>query len=1123
MLTIVVVVVANMVLRLAIACLLPTTALGACLVNATAPETRKNLVNPVTGEEYPVGVWVAQWAAGYATSYVMGILIEEMLGFNVTYSEGPGTVEGYYAITGCTTPLNTTDRGCGPNGPNVSYQHIQSEAWMGGYEDIWRLVTMMENHPRVAASMGYAGKIAQYFPRGVLEAAYADAGLALDFYTGFDADWNDPASYFDPVSNVNRSHLKKCVDSLMNSPDLIAQYFAVSGDTAGLTTNAAGEQVGYCPDGYFWISPKCRADQSKCIPYFTGGQGYGIVEVMQKAAKWNIPLALGVGATYALYTQLPSMHKSMFYWWVPDPTFLHLEALPSTFPATDKIAIAKGDQTTEMASINIAKIVSKDFSALAPRVNSFVERMTISMDNLNALLLEQIQTGVDWKTMACYWLQNNTDLWSDWLPDESTCFSKFGMYRESTEEFVDNRDGSTDGISCRPCPSGTYSKQLSDDKGVTYICEPCAPGTSQVSGASLSCVPCERGMFQDVPGQLLCKRCAVGSYQDEEGGPLCKKCPENSRTLQQGSLTIFDCGCEESYIDVAEGAAKAAGNLSCVACQEGLSCPVMGTLESLVSGSNPRGTEHLPTVTAGYFVTAEDPLEVYKCGKITQCPGGLPAQCSGGLIGVPCAQCPEGSTTDGDSCEVCKPELQVLWFVGVGAVFLFLTAAYYLMTSKVTAKASVLFTTTCAFGMLISLLQSIGIIGTMTVEFPVDVKGIFSWMSIFVLELDNFGFACLAGSATPPRYMVSVLFFPLGLAWFALNYGVSQLVPKYRWDLTKTFACMGQFLQVGFSTMSAIALAPLTCYTHPNQQQSLLKYPNVICGSTDHSIMLVGGVLLLCVGVLGFLCLCSYAALKVPEWSAMEKHARVRAFRFLVFRFRLDSWWFGVPLLTRGPLIALPIVLATDYPAIQSVWVTFILLCFLACQALAWPWKVPLLNALDCWMSYCIMILVAGSALYLEPINKVGVVAQFVDNFTTGIMVVIFGSIGAMVLMALTALVHRSAMGGHAEYAVFNLGRTPKPEIVAQKLKEMGELLAQMETKDVEKAFDALAVFDTRRITTFMTMMSAEVLIERGDLSYGSRVASSSFSGAPKPRSSNASVRSRDSQQSTASAKAAKA
>ena len=37
--------------------------------------------------------------------------------------------------------------------------------------------------------------------------------------------------------------------------------------------------------------------------------------------------------------------------------------------------------------------------------------------------------------------------------------------------------------------------------------------------------------------------------------------------------------------------------------------------------------------------------------------------------------------------------------------------------------------------------------------------------------------------------------------------------------------------KVGFSTMSAIALAPLTCYTHPNQLRSLLKYPNVCLGN----------------------------------------------------------------------------------------------------------------------------------------------------------------------------------------------------------------------------------------------------------------------------------------------------
>ena len=146
-------------------------------------------------------------------------------------------------------------------------------------------------------------------------------------------------------------------------------------------------------------------------------------------------------------------------------------------------------------------------------------------------------------------------------------------------------------------------------------------------------------------------------------------------------------------------------------------------------------------------------------------------------------------------------------------------------------------------------------------------------------------------------------------------------------------------MQVSFSTMSTIALAPLMCYSHPNGQQSLLKYPNIICGSGEHGGMLAFGILLLVVGVFGFLALCTFAAFQVPHWSAKELHHRVRCFHFLVFRFRLDSWWFGVPLLCRGPLISLPIVLFTDYQSIQAILVTSILCAFLVIQGLAWPWK----------------------------------------------------------------------------------------------------------------------------------------------------------------------------------------
>ena len=142
--------------------------------------------------------------------------------------------------------------------------------------------------------------------------------------------------------------------------------------------------------------------------------------------------------------------------------------------------------------------------------------------------------------------------------------------------------------------------------------------------------------------------------------------------------------------------------------------------------------------------------------------------------------------------------------ISVVCVFLFLTVAYYAMTSKVTAKASVLFTTTCAFGMLVGLLQSIGIIGMMTVNWPVDLNGFFAYFQVLLLDLDSFGFApwrwtsprvpldvvrscwqprgledyplryltkaCFAGAKTDVRSFASVLFFPAAVGWLAVNH-----------------------------------------------------------------------------------------------------------------------------------------------------------------------------------------------------------------------------------------------------------------------------------------------------------------------------------------------------------------
>eukprot|EP00438_Fugacium_kawagutii_P015408 Skav211236 [mRNA] locus=scaffold180:160442:160924:- [translate_table: standard] len=118
------------------------------------------------------------------------------------------------------------------------------------------------------------------------------------------------------------------------------------------------------------------------------------------------------------------------------------------------------------------------------------------------------------------------------------------------------------------------------------------------------------------------------------------------------------------------------------------------------------------------------------------------------------------------------------------------------------------------------------------------------------------------GQSEPVRYLMSALIFPIGVAWLALGYGVSQLFPKkYRWEGPKVVSTMGAFCQVGFSTMSATALAPMMCYKHPNGLRSILKYPGVICGTSEHTSMLVTAWLLLIIFVLGFVALCSYAVI----------------------------------------------------------------------------------------------------------------------------------------------------------------------------------------------------------------------------------------------------------------------
>ena len=385
-----------------------------------------------------------------------------------------------------------------------------------------------------------------------------------------------------------------------------------------------------------------------------------------------------------------------------------------------------------------------------------------------------------------------------------------------------------------------------------------------------------------------------------------------------------------------------------------------------------------------------------------------------------------------------------------------------------------LFATTASFGMLLMSMQSVGLIGMMTVPWPVNLQGLFSICQFLLLDIDSYGFSCVAGQAEPIRYLLSAMIFPAGVLWIGLAYAVSLLFPKgKRWEWPKFCSTMGAFLQVCFRTMSATSLAPMMCYKHPNGQRSLLKYPGVFCGSADHGAMLVIGWTLLSVGVLGFLALCIFAGLRVPTWSATKKHHLVASTRFLIFRFRLDAWWFGVPLLVRGPLINLPVVLATDYPPIQVVSICVILTVMMLMQMLFWPWKVPMLNLTDCIISFCVVLLVTTATLFLENVGDA--MYAFAHGVSTAMLVGIGLSIGLMVLMTVSALFYRSALGGKKELQMFNLGHTPETPELAAKIKEMANALEEMHVETLSINLAAMSVFDVGKVTSCITLLATEV------------------------------------------------
>ncbi|CAE7929363.1 GORK [Symbiodinium necroappetens] len=101
------------------------------------------------------------------------------------------------------------------------------------------------------------------------------------------------------------------------------------------------------------------------------------------------------------YLRITGGVNVLFYWWVPDTTFLDLDPVEIVFPPYDFRAYTSGDKRTVAASMPITKIVSQDLVTLAPSVEDLVRNLRLGRNDVMNMLKDMQDTGDSYATVSC--------------------------------------------------------------------------------------------------------------------------------------------------------------------------------------------------------------------------------------------------------------------------------------------------------------------------------------------------------------------------------------------------------------------------------------------------------------------------------------------------------------------------------------------------------------------------------------------------------------------------------------------------------------------------------------------------------------------------------------------------
>lgn len=515
---------------------------------------------------------------------------------------------------------------------------------------------------------------------------------------------------------------------------------------------------------------------------------------------------------------------------------------------------------------------------------------------------------------------------------------------------------------CKLCPAGTSQNETGQ-----AFCSSCLPGKYAPSAGNWECFECQVGRSTNgLQGQPDCFSCPEGGYADDLGMSSCKQCPVSMTTSEKGAISESACGCPPGNYEVGE---EREGTLhdsqrQCNACLEGVECTGFGSF---------------PLVQAGYFMHPEasrssQELHLWKCTSAKSCPGQsgnvTDAICAPNMVGLNCGLCQPGYYRSGQhECQECSDNHWTGPFVFL-AFFLICGAFHYAWhrhSSHVEATENLLGSIT--LGVTLSFFQSLGVFDTLNFSWPQIFQSLLDVLKVLFFDLSVLGPDCVLTPGLASSYLMPMS-LPLVIAgtflsWYLLSRSLHFLsrskFPAF--EFSGIVNSTGLITQAIYISICATTVSMLDCYESSvtGTSRVIRSRPYAVCWSAEYKSMVPLIVLGIIFYVVGIFAVFTWAVAVAPS-QYVNAQFRTKI-KFLVFKYRPNTWWYGIIYMIRALALSMVSVIFPD-DAFQQFLLMLTIFVFALCVHLK---LMPLADGLSNNMEafeICLLIAVLGLGSY---------------------------------------------------------------------------------------------------------------------------------------------------------------